>query len=113
MNTEFITLDVISLKATLEGKATIKAGTTLRSYELPLEHAKAYFARLVNLRSHKTIANLAKMPQSEYANPQLESGYGLDENGFLIKGGEYLYEAKGRVLNTKKVSKPKTTKTDK
>ena len=113
MNTEFITLDVISLKATLEGKTTIKAGTTLRSYELPLSHAKQYFARLAKLRSHKTIANLAKMPQTEYANPQLESGYGLDENGFLIEGGEYLYEAKGRVLNTKKVSTPKTIKTEK
>lgn len=113
MNTQFITLDVISLKAILDGKTTIKAGTVLRSYELPLSHAKAYFARLVNLRSHKTIANLAKMPQSEYANPQLDSGYGLDENGFLVEGGEYLYEAKGRVLNTKKASKPKITKTEK
>lgn len=107
MNTEFITLDVISLKASLEGKTTIKAGTTLRSYELPLSQAKAYFRRLAMLRSHKTIANNAKMPQSEYANPQLESGYGLDENGFLVENGEYIFEAKGRILNTKKVSKPK------
>lgn len=113
MNTEFITLDVFSIKAKVEGKTTIKAGTLLRSYELPLNHAKAYFARIANLRAHKTIANLDKMPQTEYANPQIESKYGLDENGFLVEGGEYIYEAKGRVLNTKKVSKTsKTTKSE-
>ena len=35
-----------------------------------------------------------------------------DENGFLVEGGEYIFEAKGRILNTKKVSKPKTQKTE-
>ena len=108
MNTEFITLDVVSLKAKLEGKTTIKAGTVLRTYELPLTHAQAYFRRLAMLRAHKTIANNIKMPQNEYANPQLESNYGLDENGFLVENGEYVFEAKGRVLNTKKVVKSKT-----
>jgi len=108
MNTEFITLDVISLKAKLEGKITIKAGTVLRTYELPLSQAQAYFSRLAMLRAHKTVANNAKMPQSEFANPQLESKYGLNEDGFLVEGGEYIFEAKGRVLNTKKVAKSKT-----
>lgn len=107
MNTEFVTLDVVSLKAKLDGKTTIKAGTVLRTYELPLTHAQAYFSRLAMLRAHKTIANNTKMPQSEFANPQLESKYGLDENGFLVEGGEYIFEAKGRILNTKKVAKPK------
>jgi len=107
MNIEIIELDVVTLKAMIEGKTTIKAGTVIATHQIELEKAEAYFQRLFRLRSHKTLANVQRMPQSTFYNPTLSSEYGLNEEGLLVKGGEYIFQSFGRTLNTKKVAVPK------
>jgi hypothetical protein len=104
MNTVFILIDAISITARLEGKVIVKKGTILRTDKIELAKAQEYYQYIWNLRAHPTEANLGRMPQSEFGNPNSDcpEGYGLDENGLLIKGGQFEFESIGRILNTKK-----------
>ena len=99
MNIEFVELDVVAIKA----KNGVKIGTVLFTQKMELEKAQEYFQHLFRLRSHRTIANASKMPQSTFYNPSQNGVYGLDKNGLLVEDGEYIFESIGRILNTKKV----------
>jgi hypothetical protein len=99
MNIEFVELDVVAIKA----QHGVKICTVLFTQKVELENAKEYFQHLFRLRSHRTIANVTKMPQSTFYNPSPNDKYGLDENGLLVENGEYVFESIGRILNTKKV----------
>ena len=62
---------------------SLLSGEKLRENILKLKNAQAYFEYI----RHKN-----NRPEVEVMNPILDSGYGLDNLGKLVKDGEFIYD---------------------